>query len=71
MSEWCSIEYNEIRELGRILHRWQFVGSICKKFFERAERHPFRRQSHFRDEPSAVDMEEKYGDQIRQHHVHP
>jgi hypothetical protein len=71
MSEWCSIQYIKIRRLGGIPYRSQFVGSICKKFFERAERRPFFRHSNFRDEPGDVDVEQTYGDHIRQHHEGP
>jgi len=71
MSEWCSIQYIKIGGLGGISHRCQFVGSICKKFFERAEGHPFFRHSNLRDEPGAVDIEYNHGDHIRKHHVDP
>ena len=71
ISEWCSIQYTKIGGRGGIPHRCQFVGSICKKFFESAERYPFFRQSNLRDEPCDVDVEQTYGDHIRQHHEDP
>ena len=71
MSEWCSIQYIKIAWLGGIRHRSQFVWSICKKFFERAKRHPFFRQRNLRDEPGDVDIEDKDGDHIRQDHEDP